>query len=120
MLVPFHSKLKCHVHRSNHNPIAETLKVSCIKSHLSAEELGNKTITSTGMCFLSLIHRYWNKMKAVLIIALNLLCIQNNLAPSGFTTTKNYIDTHTTQCTQNHVVGKKETYIHKPKNLLFV
>lgn len=59
-------------------------------------------------------------MKAVLMIALTLLCTQDNLALSGFTTTKNSVDTHTTQCAQNQVVGKKETCIHKTKNLLFV
>lgn len=51
-------------------------------------------------------------MKAVLIITLNFLSIQNNLAPSGFTTT-NSINTHTTNCAQNDIGGKKEIYIHK-------
>lgn len=52
-------------------------------------------------------------MKAVLIIALNLLRIQNNLAPFGFSTTENSTGTHTTHCAQNRVGGKKEYYIHE-------
>lgn len=53
-------------------------------------------------------------MKAVLIVALNLLCVQNNKVASRFATMKNAIETHNLLCSRSCYKWKGDTYIkHK-------